>query len=236
VQLMLRFPKLEELPAWRLGAFAWRWTAAFEAYSSDVEQADASGTPRRQTPAGTYRFVVDGQHRPAPGAAARPYRLESRSFTVSRWDGLTAEDVRIEPDGTVSFAPGPVRTHTFGTDRIYTVGPVDYPDAYDSPFRFLDGERRLFTYGLADAARHQQYCPRCTFKPWADTGELESATVTVRKPGGGTRTLRARPEAGTGRWRTTGTLEAGEAALVAPGGLVDAFGETNGAPSATVTR
>jgi hypothetical protein len=136
----------------------------------------------------------------------------------------------------VSFAPGPVSRHTFGTERTYAVGPIDYPDAYESPFRFLDGQRRLFTYGLADPSRHQQYCPRCTFRPWADTGELRSATVTARSPSGSTRTLRARPEAGTGRWRTSGTLASGESAVVAPGDLADAFGETNGAASATVRR
>jgi hypothetical protein len=130
-----------------------------------------------------------------------------------------------------------VRTHTFGTARSYTVGPVDYPDAYESPFRFLDGERRLFTYGLADAARHQQYCPRCAFRPWADTGELRSATLSVRGADGSARTLRAGPEpGGTGRWRTSAPLAPGERAVVPAGGLADAFGETNGAPSAAVTR
>jgi hypothetical protein len=238
VQLMLRFPHPEELVAWRAGAYRWQWTAAFEAFSSDVEQADAAARTRRQTPAGTYRFVVDGRHRPLPSLAARPYRLESTPFTVARWDGITAGDLRLEEDGTVSFGVGPVARHSFGTEREYAVGPIDYPDAYASPFRFLDGERRLFTYGLDDASRHQQYCPRCTFRPWADTGELATAAVEVRRPDGSTITVAAAPEPGEAgaRWRTAYPLAEGESARVAPGGLVDRFGETNGAASATVTR
>ena len=41
VQLMVEFPKPDELLAWRSGSFAWRWTASFEAFASDIEQPDA---------------------------------------------------------------------------------------------------------------------------------------------------------------------------------------------------
>jgi hypothetical protein len=235
VQLMVAFPAPDQVTSWRAGTFTWKWTASFEAFSSDIAQPDASGVMRRQTPAGTYRFVVDGRHRGALAAAPRPYRLESRSFEVRRWEGITAEDIRVEPDRTVSFAVGPVGTHTFGTGREYTVGPIDYPDAYSSPFAFLDGERRLFTYGLDDPARHQQYCPRCTFRPWADTGELRTAVVNVYGPSGRlARRLVARRDDATGRWRTPSSLRPGETARVWTGGLVDEHGETNGAPSAVV--
>ena len=235
VQLMATFPKAEELGAWRAGAFEWHWTAVFEAFSSDAEQPDAGGAPRRQTPAGTYRFVVDGRRRPAPGADLVDYRLESRPFTVSPWAGITVESTRLEADRTVSFGVGPTSQHAFGTDRTYTVGPVDYPDAYDSPFRFLDGQRRLYTYGLADPARHQQYCPRCTFRPWADTGEVVTALVTIDRPSGRDATVPATYDTTTRRWRTAYVLRPGESARVAAGGLTDAFGETNGAAGATVS-
>ena len=218
VQLMATFPKAEELPAWRAGAYEWQWTAAFEAFSSDIEQADAEGTPRRQTPAGTYRFVVDGHHRPAPAADPVPYRLESKPFTVAPWGGIAVRDTRLEPDNTVSFG----------------VAPVDYPDTYDSPFRFLDGERRVFTYGLADAARHQQYCPRCAFRPWADTGEVVGAAVTIDPPRGRDVVVPATYDAATQRWRTAYVLQPGETARVAAGGVTDAFGETNGTAGAVV--
>jgi hypothetical protein len=235
VQLMVDFPSAEEVTAWRLGTFQWKWTASFEAFSSDIAQPDASGVSRRQTPAGQYRFVVEGRHRPAPAADPRPYRLESRAFTVAPWDGIKASDLRLEPDNTVSFAAGPVGRHTFGTGREYVVGPIDYPDAYGSPFRFLDGERRLFTYGLSDPGRHQQYCPRCAFRPWADTGQLRTATVVVGK-GSRTRTVQAHLDPATGRWRTTYQLRPTESARVPAGGLVDEHGETNGSASGSVTR
>ena len=237
VQLMADFPDHDpaQLAAWRAGTFEWQWTASFEAFSSDIAQPDASGEMRRQTPAGTYRFVVEGQHRGALAAEPKPYRLESRAFEVRRWDGITAEDIRLEPDRSVSLTVGPVSTHTFGTGREYRVGPIDYPDAYDSPFRFLDGERKLFTYGMADASRHQQYCPRCTFRPWADTGELSRAVVNVYLPSGrlGRRVVATRDET-TGRWRTSYQLRPNETARVWRGGLVDEFGETNGEASPVV--
>jgi hypothetical protein len=236
VQLMVDFPRPADLPAWRAGTFAWTWTASFEAFSSDVAQPDAAGTRRRRTPAGTYRFVVAGHHRPAAGADARAYRLRSRPFAVRRWRGITVEDTRVERDGTVSFTVGPRSTHRFDGDREYAVGPIDYPDTYESPFRFLDGKRKLFTYGLADPARHQQYCPRCTFRPWADTGAVRRAVVTVRGPGRRERRLEARRDDATGRWRTAGALRRGETARVAAGGVTDRFGETNGAPGASVAR
>lgn len=235
VQLMVDFPKAEELASWRAGTFTWKWTAAFEAFSSEIAQPDASGRERRQTPAGTYRFVVTGRHRQATGQAPAAYRLESASFTVAPWSGITAEDIRVQDDWRVSFAPGPVSRFTFGTDRTYTVGPIDYPDSYESPFRYLDGKRELFTYGLADPARHQQYCPRCSFRPWLDTGTLESAEVRVRAADGSERTLAAEPAAG-GRWQTSEPIAAGETAWVPAGGLEDELGETNGRPSAEVTR
>jgi hypothetical protein len=235
VQLMVGFPKPDQLPAYRAGAFTWTWTATFEAFSSDIAQPDAAGKVRRQTPAGTYRFVVTGRHRTATGQAPAAYRLESAPFTVAPWRGITAEDVRVDDDGRVSFAPGPVSRHTFGTKTTYTVGPIDYPDAYASPFRYLDGKRKLFTYGSTDPARHQQYCPRCTFRPWADTGTLESAEVVIRSADGTQRTVAAEPGA-DGRWRTAEPIAVGESAHVPAGGLEDGFGETNGAPSAEVTR
>jgi hypothetical protein len=235
VQLMVDFPKPDQVATWRAGEFRWVWTAAFEAFSSDVRQPDGSGERRIQTPEGEYRFVVEGRHRPAAGAKPEPYRLESRTFTVRRWNGITAEDARIDGDGRLSFRPGPVSEHTFGTDRTYRVGPIDYPDAYESPFRYLDGKRRLFTYGYADPAKHQQYCPRCTFRPWADTGTLDVAQVTIRGADGRERVVAAEP-AGDGRWRTAEPLAAGESARVEAGGLRDGFGETNGKPSATASR
>jgi hypothetical protein len=95
----------------RTGTQEWVWTAAFEAYDSFPRRLGA-------TPAGTYRFVVDGVIR--SGRANVPYHLES-AFTVSPWTGIVARDLRAEPDGRVSFV----------------VDPVAYPRTYASPFRYI---------------------------------------------------------------------------------------------------
>ncbi len=212
VQLTVAFPKPEELVSWRAGAFAWRWTASFEAFSSDIAQPDALGVPRRSTPTGEYRFVVDGRHR--SGGVDRPYRLVSEPFAVGPWRGLTADDVRVEPDGRVSFVFGPAGPG----------GAIDYPDSYDSPFRFIDPARKVFVGG-------QVYCSRCSFRPWADAGQPASAFVQVRSG----RRLTARPWTGD-RWRTDEALAPGERAHIPAGALRDTFNERNGSASAEVVR
>ena len=211
VQLMLRFPKHADLPAYRAGSYEWRWTAGFEAFASDIRQPDLQGTSRDATPAGTYRFVVNGKHRPATGADPEPYRLVSESFTVKPWDGLRAEDLRVDGDGRVSF-----RTPT-----------ADYPDTYTSPFRWVTGEK-MTVYG-------QEYCRKCTFRPWADKGSATSATVTVRSAGRDHAVTAVR-DAATGRWRTKTPIPPRAWAHVAAGDLHDEFGNTNGTASDSVRR
>ena len=120
VPVQLALPKgVRGLADARTGSQEWVWTAAFEAYN---------GFPARlgSTPAGEYRFVVDGVLR--SGGKNVPYHLAS-PFTVSAWDGVVARDLRQEPDGRLSFV----------------VDPVVYPRTYASPFRFVrdDGDAVL---------------------------------------------------------------------------------------------
>ncbi len=42
------------------------------------------------------------------------------------WDGITVEDLRLEPNRTVSFQVGPRRVLE-GEE----IGPIDYPDSYE---------------------------------------------------------------------------------------------------------
>jgi hypothetical protein len=60
VQVKLAMPRPEQLPLVAAGQFPWTWTAAFEAYDSDIDRTFADGVRRGQVPEGTYRFVVDG--------------------------------------------------------------------------------------------------------------------------------------------------------------------------------
>jgi hypothetical protein len=236
VQLTVRFPRPEELADWRAGQFEWRWTAAFEAFGSDVALPDATGEARRRTPLGTYRFVISGQRRAGTPAALSDYEIVGEPFEVVPWDGVEANDLRLEPDGTVSFEVGPVTTHEHPSGKVEVLGPIDLPDSYESPFRYIDDERRVFTYGLADADRHQVYCSFCSFRPWADTSEVASATVTFERPGGRRGEVSAAFDPATERWRTSARLRPNQSARVETGGVVDSFGNFNGAPSGVVER
>jgi hypothetical protein len=201
VELMVGFPKLDQLPDWRAGPFQWRWTASFEAFSSDVTQPDLKGVMRDSTPAGTYRFRVRGRHRPAPGAATVPYKLVSDEFTVSPWDGIAVNDLRVDDAGTVSFADG----------------PVTYPVTYKSPFRYILDNRRT--------QDGQVYCQRCTFRPWAESGSIASAEVVFRHKG--KEKVVAMRRSG-GRWVSKSELGDGWTAVVPEGGVRDEYGNTNG--------
>ena len=96
VQTEVRFPTPKELPAFAAGEFVWQWTASFEAFVSEVELPDLTGERRRATPAGTYRFAVEGKHGTAPGHVVEPVG----PFTTQLFDGRTHEYGPIDyPDG-----------------------------------------------------------------------------------------------------------------------------------------
>lgn len=232
------FPDPAALAAWRAGQFEWVWTATFEAFISELD--DLGGRPGI-TPAGTYRFVVDGRHRGLLGYPdATPYHLESETFEVVPWDGITIEDLRVENDGRVSFGVGPVNTHTTFMDGAdtdetvtrnpgYTVGPVDYPDSYEGGISWIRDERQMFK-------GDEQYCGRCTFRPWADSAAVagDAIPVLVTRASGGTYEVTATPT--NGRWVTDRPIAVGDTARIAARVIVDEYGERNGAASAPVTR
>ena len=227
VPVTLQFPRAEEVPSVVAGEFVWRWTASFEAFGSQVTIPDASGTPRDSTPAGTYRFVVDGHHRATP-ASTTPYELTSEPFTVSPWGGVQAREAELTRD-RVAVTFGPV-TEVVDEEsgQRYAIGPVDYPDGYDdSPFDLLGGSRRLFTYGSDDLADHQWYCPFCRFHPWADTGEVTSVTVSVVRPSGRVDRVPAVPDA-DGWWTADVDVRPADEVLVAAGDAVTEHGDVNG--------
>jgi hypothetical protein len=154
---------------------------------------------------GTYRYVVDGNiHR---GGAVAPYHLESQPFKVSPWRGIQVTDVRPEPDGSVSFV----------------VPPIAYPRTYTS----TSGARFIHDDGRADV------CKTCSFRPWAQTAPVATATVTVVRANHTSQRVKATLV--NGRWVAPVQLHPGDVAYVATGAVRDTWGETNGARSATVT-
>ncbi len=171
-------------------------------WTASFEAFNAFPARLGQVPDGEYRFVVNGRIR--QGGADRPYELVSSPFTVRPWEGITVRDLRVEPGGHVSFV----------------VDPIAYPRTYDSPIEMVrdDGDPRI--------------CRTCSFRPWASTAAVDSATVAVLGPGrDGPRTLRrlvpAHPVGD--RWSAPTRLRGQEIAVIFRGAVVDEWGERNGA-------
>jgi hypothetical protein len=185
----------------RTGAQRWTWTASFEAFDAYPRAT----VPGGQVPTGTYRFVVRGA---AKHGAVTPYALVSRSFRVSPWTGLTAGPVTRARGGSVTFV----------------TGTVSYPRTYASPIRFV-GDDKGGTPGASSLV-----CKTCSFRPWAAKGTVVQATVSVLRGDRVVRVVAAhRVEGGSG-WVADTRLRPGERAVILPGGLRDAYGETNGLP------
>lgn len=247
VQTEVRFPTPEELPAFAAGEFVWQWTASFEAFVSEVELPDLTGQSRRATPVGTYRFAVDGRHRTAPGDAVEPYSFTSEPFQVKPWSGITVGAPRIAEDGTVRIPVGPSTTEVFD-GRTHEYGPIDYPDgwAWEEAMRsvadqrlktekgvFAEHGQRVYYRYRAGTADDQAYCIFCRFHPWQEAGGPASGTVTVLRRSGSTDRLAATVQGGELVIAPTrgDALRAGDRVLVAPGDVLDAWGNTNGASS-----
>jgi hypothetical protein len=154
---------------------------------------------------GTYRFVVDGRIHQA--GVVKPYHLESKPFTVSPWGGIGVTDVRADPGGAVSFVVPPI---SYPRTPAATAAPTFIKD---------DGRKDV--------------CKTCTFRPWASTGDVAAATVTVVRAAGGTEQVPA--SLVDGRWVAPVNLGLGDRAFVATGGVQDTWGEINGVPSAGVS-
>ncbi len=68
--MTLRFPQGTETPSYLTGGQRWRWTAHFETFVSTFDLGDRP----RATPAGTYRFAVEGERR--EGGQTVPYEID----------------------------------------------------------------------------------------------------------------------------------------------------------------
>jgi len=204
VQTILDKPQdiVSALPGRLAGTQRWTWEASFEAFDS-YPRADVPGG---QTPNGTYRFVVDGFiHQ---GGAVKPYHLTSDPFSVSPWLGVTASHL-MQVGDTITF----------------TTGPITYPRTYKSPIAFVHDD--LGGNGNANDGNASILCKTCTFRPWATSGQVVTAIVTVLDPSG--HVVETVPASFDGtKWVAQVTLQRGQTVEIAPGGLRDAYGETNG--------
>jgi hypothetical protein len=123
----------------------------------------------------------------------------------------------LNPDGSVSFS----------------TSPVVYPRTYKSRIRFVHDDLGGINAGPSDT-NGSIICKTCTFRPWATSGRVVSATVTVLDSSG--QVVRTVPATFDGtRWVAAAHLVPGQSAVVPPGGLLDAYGETNAAAIGPVT-
>lgn len=233
VQYRVNFPKIgADLASYRAGSFEWVYNASFETQNSDIRLTDALGNDATQTPAGTYRFVIEGKRREGAPITVESYRLESDPFEVLPWDGITVHDLRVEPNGKISFEVGPTNAYTFGNDTL-TVAAVDYPDSYTgSPFPQIINNVKERRYS---GAHSELFCLRCSFRPRAERAEVVSAVLTGVNPSGETFDLPAvrQPD---GRFLTTNAIGSSQCARLDPGRVVDSFGERNQEGLAEVCR
>jgi hypothetical protein len=244
----LEFPKVDgDLAPYLLGDQQWHWTAHFEAFvSGDGDRPFDTGDRPVATPAGSYRFVIDGKRR--EGGQVVDYEITSDEFEVSRWDGILVQDFRLEPDGTMSFTLGPAGARPVngagingvgGADLSDVVGPIDYPDSYaggDPRVARFIREQRVFArdpQAPNDPDRIEWFCFTCSFRPWIDFGDADSAKVTVTLANGSTEVVDASRQGE--RWITTRVLGEGETAQVRAGDVLDPYGNTNQA-SALLTN
>jgi hypothetical protein len=197
----------EAATAWLTGGKTYVWTATFEA--------------TEQTSPGRYRFVVDGHHR--DGRTANPYSVVSEEFRVDVWEGLAATDLRVDGD-VVTFGVAGQEQHVPAGELP---GPVEiagdevrYPATYEADLPFLHHE--LFERGP------HRYCFRCTFRAWAHHGQVASATVAVDRAAGGTTTHTATFD-GEHFVTVDLALQPGDVVRIPVGGVVDVYGNTNGA-------
>jgi len=227
----LKFPQGPDVPAHETGSYEWEWTAHFEPFVSRFDLYDRP----RATPAGDYRFLAKGERR--EGRQKVPYEVVSRTFAVKPWSGITAEEIQQDGDGRVSLRVGPRRTIPVtgrgGADITDEIGPIDYPDSYESPARFIDDTREFYRDPDApnDADKLEWFCFHCSWRPWADEGDAETVKLTFTGPAG-TETVPARREGG--RWVSERALADGEAAYVGAGCVKDPFGNFNGKASDVV--
>ena len=85
---------------------------------------------------------------------------------------------------------------------------------------------------MQDDGNVDTVCRTCSFRPWASTGEVATATVTVVRAGGGVDLVPA--SLVDGRWVADAAVGDGDAAFVDRGGVVDSYGEINGTATPSV--
>nr|MBV6630850.1 hypothetical protein [Oceanococcus sp. HetDA_MAG_MS8] len=185
-------PNPDDLAAWRLGQFIWEWTATYEAFASDIPLVEAhqvgQGRPQQSyvTPAGRYRFVVQGEHK-----GTGNYNLVSDSFAVLNAAHMPIDELQLNGQ-QLSARLGVSLMSEFkrgaGTDdtietSLRSFGPIDYNDVAESPIPWARPGKNIHTYAEGDDD-DEFYCHRCSFRPWRDTGDWERICASLVRANG----------------------------------------------------
>jgi hypothetical protein len=241
VQVSLKFPPAQEVPAYRVEGSEFVWTAHFETF---VSQYDLMDRPLA-TPPGSYRFVVEGER--SVGGGPKAYKLTSREFLVKPWSGVTLNGLAVDGDGRAAFTVGPRTSVPFplqgGGNAEARLGPIDYPDTYQSPIKFIKKNRHFVRDSAApnDPSKAEWYClapdsdddrGACTFRPWADVGDLARVVFTFVSRNGNVDRVAGRKVGG--QWVAGRDLRSGEGVYIESGDACDVHGNYNGAPTRQV--
>ncbi|MGH2792956.1 MAG: neutral/alkaline non-lysosomal ceramidase N-terminal domain-containing protein [Actinomycetota bacterium] len=98
--------------------------------------------------------------------------------------------------------------------NVSVAAEATYPRSYHSSFAYIadDGNAVL--------------CKTCSFRPWASKAAIQAVVVRVLRSTGVSIDVPATLV--DGRWIAATELDEGDVAMIMPGGIVDAFGGTNG--------
>ena len=175
VQTRVTWPTSTELPMVYAGQFKWKWTANFEAY-------EAFPARMGSTPAGVYRFAVEGCINDGSTPDVN-FENRVRNFFAGIIPGSTGDEL-IEPtscrggasrytlqsNGFEVIAAGEVInsvTADAGGDLSISVSTRSVPRSYASVFPYINtGD----DFG--------KFCRECTFRPWA-ISDSPVASVSV---------------------------------------------------------
>lgn len=231
-------PDIPELVEWASGNFEWVWTANFEVFASEIPLPEPLATQRPAqpyaTPAGTYRFNIQGTHR-----GTGDYVLTSEEFEVLNAAPITAENLELD-GSTLSFELGPVNrytTFTNGADHdsgpvdvetAHVFGPIDYPDSYTTQFPWIRDERNLHRYQEGEQD-DQVYCHHCSFRPWLNVGEPAQVCASLLRQNAVIERSCQASQMSEYQWsvRFKQAPRPGDSVAVIPGDIMDKRGQYN---------
>ena len=150
--MTVKYPQGEDVPELPAGRPALGVDRALRGLRGELRRRHAAATSSRRPPARTASSSTASAARAARGVRTTSSRTRSR---CSRGAGSPSSDVRVDPGGRISFkrraAAHDRREQRRAAGDRREIGPIDYPDSYSSPARFIKNERTAFRDPAAPA-------------------------------------------------------------------------------------